>query len=407
MRSGIVSAALLGVLWLVTGSMAGEAPTAKKDATAVKKADGSVAKKDAPAAKQENQTARKDASATKQFAQVFTEWKETLSKLRQLHEDYADANGERRVAIEKEYRELLNKGAAMQSKLLDAAEKAYAEAPNADPELVQLLVAIANGMVKQEQYEDALRWTVLLAEHACPHPELYCSAGIAAFATGNFDDAQKYFRRAAEARKLDGVGQAMIGSVGEYKDLWAKEQKVRAAEAKADDLPRVILTTSKGEIEIELFENEAPNTVANFISLVEKGFYNGLSFHRVLPNFMAQGGCPKGDGTGGPGYQIPCECYKPNARMHFRGSLSMAHAGRDTGGSQFFLTFVPTPHLNGLHTCFGRIVRGTDVLAKLQRVDPSHPEGSAPDKIIGAKVLRKRNHAYEPQKTGSSNKAKS
>ena len=108
---------------------------------------------------------------------------------------------------------------------------------------------------------------------------------------------------------------------------WAKEKKIREAEAKADDLPRVLMKTSAGDIEIELFENEAPNTVLNFITLVDKGFYNGLKFHRVLPGFMAQGGDPKGDGTGGPGYTIPCECYRPDHRLHFRGSLSMAHAG--------------------------------------------------------------------------------
>jgi cyclophilin family peptidyl-prolyl cis-trans isomerase len=94
-----------------------------------------------------------------------------------------------------------------------------------------------------------------------------------------------------------------------YQKAWAEEQKIRQAEAKADNLPRVLLRTNKGDIELELFEDQAPNTVAHFISLVEKGFYTGLSFHRVLPGFMAQTGCPKGDGTGGPGYRIPCECY--------------------------------------------------------------------------------------------------
>ncbi|MBC7856939.1 MAG: peptidylprolyl isomerase, partial [Pirellulaceae bacterium] len=110
-------------------------------------------------------------------------------------------------------------------------------------------------------------------------------------------------------------------------------------------MPRVKMTTTKGVMVIELFENEAPDTVGNFLSLVEKKFYDDKSFHRVLNHFMAQGGDPKGDGTGGPGYQIYCECHKPDYRRHFRGCLSMAHAGRDTGGSQFFLTFRPTPEL--------------------------------------------------------------
>ncbi|HTN77046.1 MAG TPA: peptidylprolyl isomerase, partial [Pirellulaceae bacterium] len=168
---------------------------------------------------------------------------------------------------------------------------------------------------------------------------------------------------------------------------------------KADDLPRVKIETSKGPIVVELFENEAPQTIGNFVNLVEAGKYDNTIFHRVLPGFMAQGGDPKGDGTGGPGYHIFCECYEKNHRNHFRGTLSMAHAGRDTGGSQFFLTFVPTPHLNGRHTAFGRVIEGMDVLTKLQRVDPQMPSTAAePDKIIKATVVRKRDHAYVPTK---------
>ncbi len=106
---------------------------------------------------------------------------------------------------------------------------------------------------------------------------------------------------------------------------------------------------------------------------------------------MAQGGDPKGDGSGGPGYTIPCECYEPNHRLHFRGSLSMAkQEARDTGGSQFFLTFVPTTHLDGKHTVFGRVVEGMDVLTKLQRRDPSAAKPADADKIIEATVVRKR-----------------
>jgi cyclophilin family peptidyl-prolyl cis-trans isomerase len=123
-----------------------------------------------------------------------------------------------------------------------------------------------------------------------------------------------------------------------------------------------------------------------------------LSFHRVLKNFMAQGGDPKGDGSGGPGYTIYCECFKPEHRRHFQGTLSMAHAGRDTGGSQFFLTFKQTPHLNGRHTAFGRVIEGMDVLPKLQRRDPQGTTTGAPDLIVKAEVVRKRDHAYAPRK---------
>ncbi|MEN1681222.1 MAG: peptidylprolyl isomerase [Planctomycetota bacterium] len=168
-------------------------------------------------------------------------------------------------------------------------------------------------------------------------------------------------------------------------------------------MPRVKLTTSKGVIVLELFENEAPNAVGNFVSLVKDGYYDGLIFHRVLPRFMAQGGCPEGSGTGGPGYSIPCECWETNHRKHFRGSLSMAHAGRDTGGSQFFLTFVPTRHLDpnpregSGHTVFGRVIEGMSVLADLQRINPGQ-RGVNPDRIVKAEVLRDRGHSYDYKK---------
>jgi peptidyl-prolyl cis-trans isomerase B (cyclophilin B) len=116
-------------------------------------------------------------------------------------------------------------------------------------------------------------------------------------------------------------------------------------------MSQAIMETSKGTIHLELFEKDAPGTVANFVKLAKSGFYDGLSFHRVIKNFMIQGGCPEGSGRGGPGYKIKCEI---NAQKHTAGTLSMAHAGKDTGGSQFFITHVATPHLDGVHTVFGR-----------------------------------------------------
>jgi peptidyl-prolyl cis-trans isomerase B (cyclophilin B) len=116
-------------------------------------------------------------------------------------------------------------------------------------------------------------------------------------------------------------------------------------------MSQAIMETSKGTIHLELFEKDAPGTVANFVKLAKSGFYDGKNFHRVIKNFMIQGGCPEGTGRGGPGYKIKCEI---NAQKHTPGTLSMAHAGKDTGGSQFFITHVATPHLDGVHTVFGR-----------------------------------------------------
>ncbi|WP_066313757.1 peptidylprolyl isomerase [Bacillus sp. FJAT-29814] len=130
-----------------------------------------------------------------------------------------------------------------------------------------------------------------------------------------------------------------------------------------------IIQMANGEkIELELYPNEAPGTVENFEKLANSGFYNGLTFHRVIPGFVSQGGCPTGNGTGGPGYTIKCET-EGNPHKHEVGSLSMAHAGKNTGGSQFFIVHEPQPHLNGVHTVFGKVTSGMDAVLKMRNGD--------------------------------------
>ncbi|QMS85708.1 peptidylprolyl isomerase [Candidatus Xianfuyuplasma coldseepsis] len=129
-----------------------------------------------------------------------------------------------------------------------------------------------------------------------------------------------------------------------------------------------IILANNHIIEIELFEQEAPITVNNFKTLANKGFYNGLTFHRVIPGFVAQGGCPIGNGTGGPGYTIPCET-KNNPHKHVVGAISMAHAGKDTGGSQFFICYDSFPHLDGVHTVFGQVTKGMEFVDQIQQGD--------------------------------------
>lgn len=128
--------------------------------------------------------------------------------------------------------------------------------------------------------------------------------------------------------------------------------------------------TEKGVMKVEFYEKDAPNTVDNFIKLSKEGFYDGLTFHRVIPNFVIQGGCPHGTGTGGPGYKIDCELTGEN-QYHDRGVLSMAHAGRNTGGSQFFICHnrENTQHLDKNHTCFGKVVEGIDIVDQIKAGD--------------------------------------
>ncbi|MCH2182041.1 MAG: peptidylprolyl isomerase [Mariniblastus sp.] len=273
--------------------------------------------------------------------------------------------------IKKQYIALTEQANALVGQIKQAAETGFKADPN-NQEAAKTLVGIMMNDAEFGRDQEALRIGDLLIQ-------------------GNVDPA--LFKTAAGADRLS------IDS----KELF-DELTIRQIEAKADDLPRVKLKTNQGEIVVELFENQAPMAVGNFVNLVENGFYNGLKFHRVIEGFMAQGGDPEGNGTGGPDYNIPCECYTPEARRHFTGSLSMAHAGRDTGGSQFFLTFRRTKSLDGKHTVFGRVIEGADQLDQLTRTydfQTNQPlPGVTPDQIVSAEVIRKRDHAYVPTKVG-------
>ena len=150
--------------------------------------------------------------------------------------------------------------------------------------------------------------------------------------------------------------------------------------------PTATLRTTLGDIRIELYRDRAPKTVDNFVSLVRKGFYNGVTFHRVIPGFMIQGGDPKGDGTGGPGYEILDE-FHPSLRHDGPGVLSMANAGPNTGGSQFFITLAPTSWLDGKHAVFGRVRSGQEVVDKIAAVPrDAHDRPRTPVRIVEASV---------------------
>lgn len=145
---------------------------------------------------------------------------------------------------------------------------------------------------------------------------------------------------------------------------------------------KAIIKTEKGDMKVLFYEQDAPGTVANFCKLAQSGFYDGLTFHRVIPDFVIQGGCPNGTGSGGPGYSIKCETKGGN-QYHDRGVLSMAHAGRDTGGSQFFICHSRnnTSHLDGVHTCFGKVYEGLDVIDAIR----------AGDEIISIEIINDAN----------------
>ena len=230
---------------------------------------------------------------------------------------------------------------------------------------------------------------------------------------------QDFGRAELMLQKIDEQGIKIRSEIPESlaatRKRWQRELRIRRLEGITDDLPKVKFETTEGTFLVELFENHAPDTVGNFIDLVEKKFYNDMTFFLVRPGEYAQTGCPNGNGTGDAGYQIPCECYREQIRHIFTGVLCMANSGtqRDTGGSQFFISHKPSEQFDGKYTAFGRVKEGMDVIYRLQTVDKTKedPAEIQPSKIIRATVVWKRDHKYEgkriektaPQKSAADN----
>ena len=340
--------------------------------------------------------------ARKAYDAKLAQWKQMLKDLQTLRAEFDTAKPSQIPAIRKQWDEIVSQGDVLFPELRSAALAAFVEDPQTrDRALVRMLIELAGEALLADDYETCELISVTMLEAGSNERKLHDMIGISSFANHKFSEAESAFKRAEQVGEISQMGRNYYGEVKNgYIEFWKKEAAIRKAEAEADDLPRVKLTTSKGDIIIELFENEAPETVGNFINLVEQGYYDGLKFHRVLQNFMAQTGCPKGDGTGGPGYRIYCECLTRNDhRKFFTGSLGMAHGGPNTGGSQFFITFRPTANLNGKHTCFGRVIQGLEIAREIAKINPEKPDAKLqPDKVITAEVLRKRDHDYVPRR---------
>lgn len=332
-------------------------------------------------------------AAKARFAQAQQDLKRLIAELSALQAEYQQPGADR-VAIEAKFRAARDEARTAANSLETSATVVLV----AEPENATALQIVNDALQVAMATDDPLRvleLAELVADAGIDDGQILLTGATAAMMTSDLDAAARFLKEAAAAGVSSEKIEPLEAALAAERPKVDAEMAKRAAEAEADDLPRVRIETSKGTLVVELFENEAPNTVANFISLVEKHFYDGTVFHRVIPQFMAQGGDPTGTGRGGPDYAIACECDLPGARKHFLGTLSMAHAGRNTGGSQFFLTFRPTEHLDGKHTVFGRVIEGLDVLPKIQRTEG--PTGGTPDKIIKAEVVRKRDHAYEPE----------
>lgn len=371
---------------------------------------------DAPSAGTSASVAAVEAKA--EFHRKLQALKEPMKQMEWMRIEYQKADEARRGELQQELQKQFQSAKAILPEVVGAALVAFEAAGGKDQEIEDFLMSVVDQYVAADHYEEAMPVIASLTEAGVEHPAVSIWGALAGFAVADYDAAKRHFARLEELGVLSQPPRtnnqhelellrlvtSFQGILAEHEEAWQREQQLRAAEAEADDLPRVLLKTSRGDITLELFENEAPNTVKNFVTLVEQGAYDGTAFHRVLPNFMAQGGDPTTGGKPEPAYTIPCECYEPDARKHFRGSLSMAHRGRNTANAGFFLTFLPTPHLDGktfnpassndAHTVFGRVIEGLDVLAEIQRVNVHPAEVRTaeppPDRILQAKVLRKR-----------------
>ncbi|MBI2900462.1 MAG: peptidylprolyl isomerase [Planctomycetes bacterium] len=277
---------------------------------------------------------------------------------------------------------------------LDGAAEDLDRILRAKPDRAAFFVRRANLDRRRNRYEEARR---RLAPFVAKDAAAQAEDGLCAFALDDYAAAVERLEAASKSKdalpaSLRSEVEATLALARERVKHWDEERKLRDAEAKKDDLPRARLVTSAGEVEIELFENEAPVAVANFVALAERKFFDGTRFHRVIPNFMAQGGDPNSrnddpsdDGQGGPGYSFKDELPAGRFRRHFRGSLSMANSGPDTNGSQFFVTHLPTPWLDGKHVVFGRVVKGMEVVDKIR----------GGDALVQVEILRKRDHPYK------------
>lgn len=343
---------------------------------------------------------------TAEFKAASDAFRAHLKKMREVLVHYNTVPpGPQDRQLRSEWFAFHREGLPLYQRMLDTAVAEYQLAPTEKKALAEMLWDILERNAEIDCYEGMLPIAQALLASGYENPELRGIAARTAYALNDY----AAMRQVATEMVDEGIAspqlQKLSDEVAELEAAWAEELALREQDAQGPPLPRVLMHTTKGDIEFELFENQAPETVANFISLIESGFYDGLVFHRVIEHFMAQTGCPVGDGSGGPGYTIYGETDRPNARKYFRGTLGMALSGHpDSGGSQFFITFIPHPELDGQYTAFGRVTAGMDVLSDLVPVNPESEdeEKKKPsrmlDEIVSIEVLAKRDHVYQPNK---------
>lgn len=335
-------------------------------------------------------------------------WEQTLVEMKKIQILRNNGIDESAQSMDRFY-QLRDRGRGELNDVFKAAEAFFVERRD-EFNSVSLLATVIDHRRSSSYYEDSFEAAKLLIEVGVNMPFLEQMAGRAAFVEGKFDEVLPIYQRYVESNgteQLEDVDKQIVGVLDFFPQWWEEELKARAADEAAGDLPRIRLETTSGPVVLELFEDQAPNTVANFIQLVESGLYDETEFYQVIDDLLALGGDPTGDGSGTSGQFIPDEHDRPDRRRIFRGSIMMAKRSieADSGelvpnsaSSQFVIALMPIIPREQQQTVFGRVVQGMDVVCSFRRVDPSKKKEQQvilpPDRIIAATVLRKRDHDY-------------
>lgn len=352
---------------------------------------------------------------TKEFREAVDVLKKHLAKLNETVVLFNTGEMSEDRKNKDRWNELVEEGLPLFQNMLQAALAEFKQDPEKNLEIANLLYYVAKQEVEGDRPEGMLDLLEALIEFNYPDPQLRNFHTIASFALNEYDRCYESLKYLVDNKRATEQLEAMFAEFDAKKQLWEQELEYRRQDAAGEPLPKALIKTTKGDIEIELFENHAPETVGNFISLVEQGYYENLTFHRITQHYMAQTGCENGDGTGNPGYTVFGEMNKPNARNFFRGTLGMALASNiqtgeilpNSAGSQFFFSFLPAYNLNGQYTAFGRVTKGMHVLGILAKIDPDEDEEKKkkdgdnkvmPDEVIRIEILNKRDHEYKPNK---------
>jgi peptidyl-prolyl cis-trans isomerase B (cyclophilin B) len=336
-------------------------------------------------------------AARQEFDKAIQPWRRLARRMQELRVRFLASNTENRKLVRQEYGDVLQESERILRELVPVLKQAYVANP-ADPELMELMSTIAILNFDGDKFEDALDLAECLIANNFPKPEIYSLAGLAAHEMDRLDEAEKYFRLALEKDALNAYGRQLLESLPQHRAVVAAEMARRAASDVKGDLPRVRLHTTRGDIVLELFEDDVPNTVSSFLGLVADGFFDGLEFHRVISAFGAMSGSPTNDGQGGPGYETLFEGDSAQPRPHLRGTVSMVPLSKRTNGSQFFITLRPSRArgLDGKQSVFGRVIEGMDVVTRLRRYDAVEVNSLfEPDRILEATIIRRRGHRYD------------